>query len=184
METTDLTIVPIEGERTSQESSGPVVVQKRSRAKRAISSESSPSTPVTAKAAPHSPKSELTEEEKQISKDRKDLAAYIIEKYVIMSKIDWPRDMRITYRLIDKHPEPGFWRQLPVKNLISTMVIMAGPISIKRLFYLYKNYLDRLEIQKKVEIAPPTPQYTIGEKVGEDFQRRKRGARNIIDFCS
>jgi len=141
----------------------------------APSSTSSRSRKKTAKVAPS------TNEE---ARKRKDLATYVVEKYIKKNKIDFRRDMFLAYKLVDKFSSFPFWRAMPIKNQVDSMAVLWAEKSRKRVGFLFEKFKEKEDLQKKV-IVQIDEKHEIGtEKVGEDFIfLANKKPNSIIDFC-
>ncbi len=137
----------------------------------ATSSESSRSSRNSAKRAPTTR-----------SKRNKELALYIIKKYVVPTNIVWARDMTIAYRLIKTFSDIEFWKTLPVKKQCDSLLILACEKSKIKLKYQWEEYKKRLIIQKSIKIEESKP-IVLGEKVGEDYVLPVRKPKSILEFC-
>lgn len=75
-----------------------------------------------------------------------------------------------------------FWKILPVKRQVDSLLILAGEQSKKKLFYEYEAWEKRKRIHKNIVIEPVRT-FEIGDKVGEDYVATQRKPKSILEFC-
>ncbi len=119
----------------------------------------------------------------EASKERKKLALYVVKKYILASKVNYPRDIPLCYKLIDKFPSFLFWQGMPCLRQVATMVILYAPKNRAKLEILFKNFLEKLNIQKAVVLEQKRPEIELGEKVGDDRRIETKKPKSILEFC-
>jgi hypothetical protein len=142
----------------------------------AINSEASPLNPKLVRRAKN------TKKPKADNTGLRPLATYIVKKYVEPSKINWPRDLIICYKLLKKYPEEHFWKWLPVKRQVESMALLYGEKARQRLQYAYVDYKKQKNVGLQIKIEKAPEIVLQAEKVGEDRVYEKRKT-TIIDFC-
>lgn len=115
--------------------------------------------------------------------ERNKVAGFILKKYVRHEKIVYGRDMTVAYKLADRHPDLEFWKQLPIRHQIDTLVILWSQESRNRLTREWQNYSKKLKLQRSIKLDTPAPIYIIGEKVGDDYVPPPRKPRTVVEFC-
>lgn len=116
--------------------------------------------------------------------ERNYLAQFIVRKYVLPEKIVWARDMVISYKLTDRHPDLEFWRLLRVRHQLNSLVILWSQKSREKLTREFADYERRLAIQRKVVLAKPSKTFIIGnDKCGEDCIQTDSRAKSVREFC-
>lgn len=104
----------------------------------------------------------------EMTTGKKDVALYIVHKWVDEVYIQWSRDMPLAYRLIRKFPEKEFWESLICKFKSNSVAILIGKKSLAMLELKYKLFKKNLNIQKCIVIAPNIEHVLQTNKVGED----------------
>ena len=173
--------------------SGLAVVQKPLAGQVVPPLESIQSAPEPAKDAPISSKRtrktktekppKVVKEKFKPSKEQHQLASFIVDKYV-RPPIKWPLEMTFAYRLVQKFVEPEFWQQMPVKHKVESLILISGPVGLKRLGYHYEDFKRNLQIQQAIILPEKEPEIILGEKVGEDYKpTEKKKPGSVLDFC-
>lgn len=109
------------------------------------------------------------------------LACFIIEKYINSESINWGRDTKLVYKLIDKFPEPEFWYNLPVLRKVDTAVFLWAEKARKRLSDQYLIFKTKLQNDKVVTFESEK-ELDLGEKVGEDYKVSEK-RQSMLEFC-
>lgn len=92
--------------------------------------------------------------------------------------------MSIAYKLADRHPEFEFWRTLPVRRQVDSMVILWSQESRNKLTREFKNFQIRIAQQRSIVLDKPDKTYIIGDdKVGEDYPTLPKKPRSAVEFC-
>ncbi len=111
------------------------------------------------------------------------IARFILNKYVLPEKIVYARDITVAYKLADRHPDLEFWKHMPIKHQLDSLVMLWSQESRTRLTREWQNYERKLLLQRSIVLDSPSNKYTIGEKTGADFQQKPKKIQSVIEFC-
>ena len=116
--------------------------------------------------------------------DRRELALFIVRKFMLAERLVYRRDMPIAYKLADRHPAIGFWRVVPLKRQMEALVMMWTPKARTYLTRLWSDYQKSLQRMRSISVEKPSPHFTIGpDKIGEDYIPAARRPRSLAEFC-
>jgi hypothetical protein len=108
---------------------------------------------------------------KKTNPQRLKAAQYIVQKYVPKDKINWPRDIKIAFKLYDKYPDIAFW--MAVKEIeFESMVGLLTKHAKKFIQEQYNAFKFKVEAPKV---------YEFGEKIGEDVKIQRKNLKDFID---
>ena len=113
------------------------------------------------------------------------MAQFVVEKYVKPEYIVWPRDIKIAFQFVDRHYDFNFWRNLPVKFMVESMVMLNTQKAKEALKRAFGDYQLRLQMQRSIVDPEPSPTFELGEsKVGEDYKSPTAPPMTVLQFCS
>lgn len=109
------------------------------------------------------------------------LAKFIVEKYVLQDSINWPRDVKIANKLVEKYPELAFWNWLGVKFQCPSMAALLTKKSKRFLEIRYSEWNKEIERNKKIIIVEKAP-IQIDDKIYSDYNQQEQKPLNRLEF--
>ena len=122
-----------------------------------------------------------TKYEKKPNKD-KELATFIIRKYVNEKSIVWSRDFKFAYGLLELYPEKEFWEQLSKKVETNSMALFGA----EKVKYALKMQYEEWKTKKLIKSNYKPEEFQKFElEVDKPVIVENNGSkpRNGLEFC-
>ena len=110
------------------------------------------------------------------------LDVFIVEKYVKPDCVNFPRDIKIAQKLIEKCPEPAFWVWMPVLRTVESMALLYTKKCRNFLKIRHSQWIQELKRNEKIIIVdrPKIPIYN--EVYGTPVELDDK-PKTLLDFC-